>query len=330
MDQGVVTTIRRLLEQKGWDSSVRFYKSLSGGVSNKVFLLETDSRRFVFKQALERLLVKDEWVADRSRILREVDCLRWVRRLTGPQWAPQVYEVWPEEFAFAMEAGPEPGRTWKDDLLQGKLNPRLTEQVASLMALIHSESANNEEVRQTFGDLSNFVQLRTDPYFVTIAQRHGDLEEKILSALPPLFEGHCLVHGDFSPKNLLLLPDGRVWLLDCEVAHFGNPAFDLAFCTSHLLLKSLHLGSPLVLAEAKRLWTSYWRLVKPFPRAEWEPIAVRTLSLLLLARIDGKSPVEYLSEEKRQAVRTLARSLISARVDRFDRLVREVKKWLET
>ena len=48
-----------------------------------------------------------------------------------------------------------------------------------------------------------------------------------------------LVHGDFSPKNLLVSGD-RLVIIDCEVAWYGDPAFDLAFLLNHLCLKALY------------------------------------------------------------------------------------------
>ena len=47
-----------------------------------------------------------------------------------------------------------------------------------------------------------------------------------------------MVHGDVSPKNILLGPGGPVFL-DAECACIGDPAFDLAFCLNHMLLKCL-------------------------------------------------------------------------------------------
>ena len=115
-----------------------------------------------------------------------------------------------------------------------------------------------------------------------------------------------LVHGDFSPKNLLVGPAGPV-ILDAECAWYGDPAFDLAFVLNHLLLKGA--------------WRPQWRaryaaafdaLVDAyFAHVRWEPQAAldaRTAALLpalMLARIDGKSPVEYLTDE---AVRDDVRS----------------------
>ncbi|MCS7222941.1 MAG: aminoglycoside phosphotransferase family protein [Armatimonadetes bacterium] len=312
--------VRALLERGPIRAPLTRVSVLGGGISNRVLLIESGNDRFVFKQALDRLRVKDEWLADRSRLLREVACLKAIRNFVGPQWAPEVLAEWTESFACLMEAAPEGSRTWKDDLLKGTIDPSVTQKVIHLMSALHRTTRGHPEVKQIFKDQTNFIQLRIDPYFITIGQRHPDLKEKIESCITPLFEGFCLVHGDFSPKNLLLHPDGRLWLLDCEVGHYGNPVFDLSFCANHLLLKSIHLNSRTALQEARRLWTGYWSALEGFPRDFLEPIAVKTLALLLLARVDGKSPVEYLSEQKRQVVRQLARTLIAEQVDRFEEL----------
>ena len=57
-------------------------------------------------------------------------------------------------------------------------------------------------------------------------------------ARPPPRTKRALVHGDVSPKNILVGPRGPVFL-DAECAWYGDPAFDLAFCLNHLLLKCL-------------------------------------------------------------------------------------------
>jgi 5-methylthioribose kinase len=292
---------------------------LGGGVSNLVIKVQTKKGAVVVKQALGQLRVQDEWLADRSRIFREVACLRALRQFVGDEVAPEVLREDREHFACVMECAPDGSKTWKQDLLAGIVNPTVTEKVATILATLHRATLAHHEVQETFGDLSNFIELRVDPYFVTIAQRHPDLRPHIETAIEPLLSlRRCLVHGDYSPKNLLLLPDGRIWVLDCEVAHFGNPAFDIAFCTNHLLLKSIHLKSPDHLREAGRLWRSYWTQVALPDGAERERDAVRTLAMLMLARVDGKSPVEYLTDEGKQVVRQVSRQLIADGVDDFE------------
>jgi aminoglycoside phosphotransferase (APT) family kinase protein len=137
-----------------------------------------------------------------------------------------------------------------------------------------------------------------------------------------------LVHGDFSPKNILQGASGPV-ILDAECAWFGDPAFDVAFVLNHLLLKGA--------------WRPQWRMryVEAFAslerayfaHARWEPaeaLAARIAALLpalMLARIDGKSPVEYLqSEVEKDEVRTFASALVAEPVERPAEVA---QRWLE-
>ena len=314
--QAVEQLVRRRLPPT--DAAVRL-AVLGGGVSNLVVKVQVGDEAFVVKQALGQLRVQDEWVADRSRILREAACLRALRQFVGTDVAPQVLWEDRDHFACALECAPNGSRTWKQDLLSGTVDPTVTERVAHTLARLHWATCDRPQVQRDFGDLSNFVELRIDPYFVTIAQRHPDLKAPIEAATAPLLTvRRCLVHGDYSPKNLLLLPDGRLWVLDCEVAHYGNPAFDIAFCTNHLLLKAIHLRSLKHLNEAVRLWSVYWSEVGLPDRTDRERDAVRTLAALMLARVDGKSPVEYLTDEGRQTVRWIARQLIADGTDHFE------------
>ena len=122
----------------------------------------------------------------------------------------------------------------------------------------------------------------------------------------------CLVHGDVSPKNILVTPRGPVFL-DAECAWYGDPAFDLAFCLNHLLLKCLWVP-----AAALRFLQCFDALKDAYlQRVTWEApggIAERTATLLpglLLARVDGKSPVEYLTlDSQRELVRSFARQFL--------------------
>ena len=108
--------------------------------------------------------------------------------------------------------------------------------------------------------------------------------------------------------------------IDAECAWFGDPAFDLAFCLNHLLLKCLWVP-----AAASRLLNAFDSLAATYlGGVDWEPVERidhRTAELLpglFLARIDGKSPVEYLTEEReKDAVRRVARSLLASPPDRL-------------
>ena len=120
------------------------------------------------------------------------------------------------------------------------------------------------------------------------------------------------MHGDVSPKNILRGPDGPVFL-DAECAWWGDPAFDLAFCLNHLLLKCLWTpaATPGFLACFDALAAAYLAGVTWEPPAALEARAAHLLPGLFLARVDGKSPVEYITAEpdKDRVRRVAARCL---------------------
>lgn len=290
---------------------------LGGGVSNLVVKVETSKGTWVVKQALGKLRVKDEWVADPTRVSREVACLEVLRQRVGKEIAPAVVLEDRENFACVLECAPEGTRTWKQDLLANQVDSRITEKIANILIKFHNEPSGDQSLKKEFGDRTNFVQLRIDPYMSTVASRHQDLKSEIDSVSLSLLDTQVsLVHGDFSPKNMLLLSDGRIWIIDCEVAHYGNPAFDISFCVNHLMLKSIHLRSKQHLEESSRLWELYWEGASDTLK-HVQRDAVRTLSVLLLARVDGKSPVEYLSEENKMKVRSIARKLVLSKTEDF-------------
>ena len=123
-----------------------------------------------------------------------------------------------------------------------------------------------------------------------------------------------MIHGDVSPKNILLGPDGPVFL-DAECACMGDPAFDLAFCLNHLLLKCL--WNP---AAADKFAACFEALTDAYlAEVDWESAeslearAASLLPALLLARVDGKSPAEYITTDaQRSHVRRCAHPLIES------------------
>jgi len=144
----------------------------------------------------------------------------------------------------------------------------------------------------------------------------------------------ALVHGDVSPKNILAGPDGPVFL-DAECAWYGDPAFDLAFCLNHLLLKCLARpeAAPGYLECFDALAGAYGETVSDGangPLPDVEARAARLLPGLFLARIDGKSPVEYITNEAdREKVRRAAGKLLSDPVSRLEDVRRAWTEELE-
>ena len=305
---------------------------LGGGVSNVVVLVNGGDAPLVLKQSLSRLRVEEHWFADRERIFRERAGIDYVASLskTGSWTTPRVVYEDQDNFLFVMTAAPSEGVNWKEALLGGHVDVAVAAQVGKMLAAIHRSSMIVDddvpvELRQ-FAELDCFVQLRIDPYHRATAAAHPDLAEVIereaQRMLPAAHERRALVHGDFSPKNIIVSGVGdeaRVLLLDFEVVHLGNPVFDLAFMLNHFTLKAIYNPA---LAEryceaGRSFWFAYLEAVGTAmgDRDTLELDTVRQLGALLLARIDGKSPAEYITADgQKEYARGLARDTLTGSV----------------
>ncbi|MEP6715299.1 MAG: phosphotransferase [Terriglobia bacterium] len=287
------------------------FHSLGGGVSNTVILVEGTGFRGVIKQSLGQLRVEEEWLSSRARVLREAAAMRWLSSRISRGRIPAILVDDPSEFAILMEAAPRTAAMWKTSLLRGYLEPSVAVAVGELLASVISVSWNNPEAERPFHDQTVFEELRVDPYYRFTSGRHPEVAHYFLDLIERSATRRVsLVHGDFSPKNLLI-DGGEVWAIDWEVVHFGDPAFDVAFLWTHLLLKSIylprHAATFAALAEA---FTRALRAGLP-PAAGWVcDAALEHLPALLLARVDGKSPAEYLDADMRNSARALALALM--------------------
>ncbi len=285
---------------------------LTGGVSSDIRLVTTPERSFVVKRALHKLRVQDDWYADVSRNDYEQAYLRYVGEIV-PKAVPSILFSDPDAGLFVMEYLGDGFENWKSALLVGDVDPTYADEAGRILGEIHRASWGDQSAAETFDSTSNFFELRLDPYLLTTAARHPELAAYLEAESERIQETRlCLVHGDFSPKNMLVR-EGRLVLLDCEVAWYGEPAFDAAFLLNHFLLKSLHFSAdpePYT-ALASRFWSAYTAtLGDPFVDG-LEARVVRLLPMLMLARIDGKSPVEYITEmEKQELIRRFAAEII--------------------
>lgn len=275
-------------------------RTLAGGVSNKTVLVErAGGEAWVLKQALPKLRVKVDWFSDPARIGREALGLKWLAELApGGSITPLVFED-PERFLLAMEAVPRPHENWKAMLLAGKLFPRHVRQFGTLLGTIHRRAWERRgELEPLFADRSFFESLRVEPYYLYAAGQvpaaAGFLNELVATTRATRL---TLVHGDYSPKNVLVPRGGRIVLLDHEVIHWGDPAFDVGFAMTHLLSKANHLVK--FRAEFLEAAAGFWRAyTAALGGAEWagdlERRAVGHTLGCLLARVSGRSPLEYL------------------------------------
>jgi len=296
------------------------FTPLPGGVSSDIVRVEVGERTFCVKRALPRLKVAALWEAPIARNAAEA---AWMR--TVGQWLPRsVPELLGEDRAsglFAMAYLPaEQYAVWKERLRDGQIDPAFAAEVGARLADTHRHTADDALLASAFANDATFESIRIEPYLRATAAKHPDLADRLNDlAATTLATKRALVHGDVSPKNLLCGPCGPVFL-DAECACYGDPAFDLAFCLNHMLLKGSWRPQwrARYLACFDALAAAYLRGVVWEPSEAIERRCAHLLPGLWLARVDGKSPVEYLSEpEAREKVRRAARSLLLKPVERL-------------
>ncbi len=287
---------------------------LGGGVSSDVWLVEPPGQLpLVVKRNVAQLRVRADWRADPARLRYEFLYLQTLGELL-PGHVPQLLWKNPAAPFLVLEYLGAGWANWKQQLLSGLIELETASRVGSLLGQIHARTTGNPAIAARFPSLEYFFQLRIEAYLESTAARQPKaLADWILREAERL-RGHRegLVHGDFSPKNLLVGPE-RVVVIDCETACYGDPAFDLAFVLNHLLLKALyHTSTPQESAAAPALLSALRQLLLAYKKAhpsgapEIFPRAARLLPMLLLARVDGKSPVEYLDPPRQDFVRRAA------------------------
>lgn len=287
---------------------------LAGGVSNLVLRVETASGgRFVLKQSRPQLRTREAWFSDVERIYREQEVMEALAPLLPAGVVPRVLFADRERFVFAMEHAPEESRNWKTVLLSGEADAEVGRLAGRVLGLIHQTTGTRPELVERFASSAVFEQLRVDPFYRKIQDRHPDLRPLI----EPLVEAMAttrlaLCHGDYSPKNLLI-HDRGLTLVDYETAYLGEPCMDLGFFFSHLLLKAMRRAEARerYLDLVRSAWSGYESAVTFRPPETLLRRGLLHLGVCLLARIDGTSPVDYLPEEDlRAAVRRLGRWLL--------------------
>ncbi len=289
---------------------------LPGGVSSDIFHVSWPGGDACIKRALPKLKVAADWQAPIERNRFEVEWMR-VAATVVPNAVPAILAEDAAAGCFAMAwLAPQRHPVWKNLLRDGAIEPASAAELGSTLGCIHAATADRGDIAAQFATDDIFYAIRLEPYLVATARAHPDLGARLMSLVDTTATTkRVLVHGDFSPKNILIGPRGPV-ILDAECAWYGDPAFDVAFVLNHLLLKGI--------------WRPQWRaryidafaaLVDAYrAHVHWEPwpaLDARTAALLpglLLGRVDGKSPAEYLTDADKQPIRDFARALLASPV----------------
>jgi aminoglycoside phosphotransferase (APT) family kinase protein len=308
----------------GADQPISFVP-LTGGVSSDVYRVDVPGRVICVKRALAKLKVAADWRAPVERNRWEVEWMRIAGAIV-PMAVPEILGEDREVGCFAMAYLPaDRYPVWKTLLANGVADRGTAAAVGATLGRIHAATADRPDIAARFPTDDIFYAIRLEPYLVATARAHADLAPT-LDALVERTRStkRALVHGDFSPKNLLIGETGPV-ILDAECAWYGDPAFDIAFVLNHLLLKGA--------------WRTQWRAryvdafealaAAYFGEVDWESPAsceARTAALLpalMLARVDGKSPVEYLTDDaSTEEVRAFAREALLNPTGKLDEIAR--------
>lgn len=282
---------------------------LTGGVSCDVWKVETAKGPIVVKQPLPQLRVSATWFAPVERGQSEV---RWLRRAFGinPQMVPQILAELDVGHAFAMVFLPD-APVWKDELIAGRVDSGFAAAVGSSLASVHAATACRDEDRRAFPTDAMFRDLRIDPFLLHVARQDAEVAPVLTELAAQLGDRKmALVHGDVSPKNILVHGAQPIFL-DAECAVYGDPAFDLAFCVTHLLLKAVWFEDERLIEAADAMVAAY------LSAADWEPRhrlldrAGLLVAALLLARVDGKSPAPYIqNNDIKTTIRRASRALL--------------------
>ncbi|BDB29606.1 putative aminoglycoside phosphotransferase [Cupriavidus sp. TA19] len=296
------------------------FSRLTGGVSSDIWKVDLPGRTFAVKRALGKLKVAADWEAPLTRNAYEWAWLQFASEHV-PDNVPRPIARDAEAGLFAMSfLPPRMYPVWKAQLMAGHIEWSVANEVGRVLAKLHAASAAKPDLAAKFDSAENFHALRLEPYLLATAARNPHVADVLVQLAQRTRDTRlALVHGDVSPKNILVGPKGPVFL-DAECAWYGDPAFDLAFCLNHLLLKCIVQpdSRDALIKCFESLATEYLQQVSWEPADGLEARAASLLPALLLARVDGKSPVEYLSQEKhKELVRSVAFGFLRQPVSRL-------------
>ena len=284
---------------------------LTGGVSNVVLAVQTPSKDLVLKQALAELKVATKWEADQRRAIVEAHAIETFHALS-PQQVPALVDYDPDLFTLVLERVPHSATVWKSDLLEGVIYPEIGAKLGHTLAMWHNFGRSSEDSRKKFSEDLLFEQLRITPFYGTVAGKNPSLSPRIMNLVKELkSEKTTLVHGDFSPKNIMISEAQDVYILDFEVTHTGNPVFDLAFLTAHLLCKFHREQDSHNRGLLRQTAQDFLKAYDAESEITHAPSLAWHAALIALARVEGTSLVNYLDESAQIGLAKLCKGALS-------------------
>jgi 5-methylthioribose kinase len=298
---------------------------LTGGVSCVVLAVTSDEREIVVKQALPELKTKAKWVADQRRAIVEAEAMRVYQSIT-PDSVPELIDCDEANFTLTMSRLPNTCTNWKQDMLEGRIHPEMGEKLGKILALWHNATAVDSAIKAKFMEGELFEQLRVSPFYRAVAAKNPKLQAVINSLIDEITtEKIALVHGDFSPKNILATSDHSPIILDFEVAHTGNPVFDLAFVSAHLLCKTVRTQNASEKAAITSTALNFLSSYRQTSRVSIAESLPQHVALIALARVEGVSPVNYLDEPAQQKLVAITNAALLDSTMTYEQLFESAK-----
>jgi 5-methylthioribose kinase len=260
----------------------------------------------VVKQARPALERFPEYRVSTERIVFEARFYRTVARLDAHDVCPRVLHFDPEQRVLVLE---DLGDAERLDaaLARGADVTDVAARLGAFLGAVHGGTRGagtaarfaNDAMRRLHGEHIFHLPYRPNEFPLSTAvgkralaiRSDRELVATIDAAHARYLEPRgVLVHGDVQPGNVLLPPAGPK-LLDAEIAHLGDPAFDLGQLVGHLLLPAAARGEPGGAEPAVRAaWNAYRKAFGAAGLARLDEVA-RYAGIELLRRTIGAARV---------------------------------------
>ncbi|MEW6753574.1 MAG: aminoglycoside phosphotransferase family protein [Candidatus Latescibacterota bacterium] len=297
-------------------------QTIGDGMKNLVFLVWGSQQRWIVKQALAKVQVKERWWVDRKRVFAEKNCIEVLHQILPPPVIPEVVLEDRTDFVLVTTAPPDNAVLWDEELEGGRIDLQIAVQCGELLAAVHNQTAQQADVRRLFSDTKAFEQLRTEPLYLRVMQAYPDLKKAVNAQVRHLLkDSRTLVLADLRPRNVWL-SSGQVFLVDFATAHFGSPSFDLAFYATDLCLKAMNnsIQKAAYLEAINVFWNAYFRIAEYPTVKETQKLAVADLGCLLLAATDGRQPATFAEPQMADLARRIAQSLLFTELERIEEI----------
>ena len=273
-------------------------------------------RSLVVKQARPALERFPEYRASTERIVFEARYYETVRPLDREGICPQVLWFDAAQRVLVLE---DLGAAERLDaaLARGADVGPVVRALGAFLGAVHAATGAdagrplagrfaNDEMRRLHGDHIFQLPYRANDFPLSEALRDtaraiwrdGRLRARIDAAYTRYLEPEgALLHADVQPTNVLLAPGGPK-LLDAEIAHVGDPAFDVGVLVGHLVLWGVAgSGAAQARAAVERTWSAYAEAHGPRELTPFEAVALYA-GIEVLRRTIGAARVAAIENDR--------------------------------